>query len=624
MKTYIKIILSAILAGLIYSCEDFVDVENYDGIPADDYITSVANAQSAVNGVYNALYGQNLFYFGIYYYLDFASNELEFRASDEGVKPLVNFGYYDGSSFITQYWKDLYTIVSRANDVCTKIYDLRNSGTLTDSENQDLDKMIGECNFMRAFAYFYLTRSFGDKLPSHPQYDPDELGVPIVDSLLVSKDQYKIPRNTLKECWEKIIHDLEQSYNLLPTSWSNDKLGAATKGAAAGYLGQVYMYMKDYGKAKSWFEKAMQAGNQTGGAYELTKNYAWNFDYNHENNSESIFEVQSQMVSGDYTALASYLWRRLGPDGIGYGMVNVSQQFVDKFSGGYLLTQEIYNDIQANPSNYIAQRAPRRALQLVAVAYQPAIGNRASTRQDFFELYTGDWAALAAQINAQMAAENIRDFDILEDDEAWGTVDGKYVNIIIMAIASDNDPRMYDSFYVPGRDSIASDWAESEPAKPYLVKYYGFKKYIPYNAVESWAGQDPSLPGIDGHNNINQRIFRLADLYLQYAEACYQTGNTSTAAEYLNKVKRRAWGYDINTASAIDFSSGDFMEALIAEREKELCLEGVLWFDYLRWNKAEELFTERGFEPAKHHRLPIPLSERQIVGMDLLLQNSNY
>ena len=189
---------------------------------------------------------------------------------------------------------------------------------------------------------------------------------------------------------------------------------------------------------------------------------------------------------------------------------------------------------------------------------------------------------------------------------------------------------MYDSFYVPGRDSVALDWAATKVID-YPNSYYGFKKYIPYNAVENWASE--GLPGFQGSNSINQRIFRLADLYLQYAEACYRTGDNTNAEKYLNKVRRRAWKLPFDDASlqvkeSVDYPSdddtGDFIDAIIAEREKELCLEGHLWFDYLRWNKAEELFKTKGFEPNKHHRLPIPLAERQIVGMDVLLQNSGY
>lgn len=153
---YIKLVASVTLFSLLLSsCSDFLEVENYEGIPADEFITSVNNAQTAVNGVYSGLYGEYLYYYGIYYYTCFASQELEFRATLGDVKPLVNYAYSDQATAINTYWKNLYSIVSRANDVSTKIYDLINSGKLTVSENQELMQMIGECKFWRGSLIFY-------------------------------------------------------------------------------------------------------------------------------------------------------------------------------------------------------------------------------------------------------------------------------------------------------------------------------------------------------------------------------------------------------------------------------------------------------------------------------------
>ena len=61
--------------------------------------------------------------------------------------------------------------------------------TLSETDKIKINQMIGECNFLRALGYYYLVRSFGDKLPSHPNYDPQGMGIPIVDSLLTEKDQ---------------------------------------------------------------------------------------------------------------------------------------------------------------------------------------------------------------------------------------------------------------------------------------------------------------------------------------------------------------------------------------------------------------------------------------------------
>jgi tetratricopeptide (TPR) repeat protein len=617
MRKYIKMTALAALCACTVACDDYIDVTNHGGIPADGFITSVSNAQTALNGAYDGLYGQALYYYGIYYYTLFATNELENRTVSEEITPLIGFNYFDGSPYIANFWTDLYAIVARSNDVCTKIYRLRNSGALPDTENRQLDQMIGECNFLRGLAYFYLTRSFGDKLPSHPAYNPDGLGVPIVDTLVVSKQQLLIPRNTLGECWSEVVRDFETAYSLLPDAWNDAKLGAATKGAAAGYLGQVYMYFRDYPKAKAWFEEAMRVGH-----YELTENYAWNFDFNHENNSESIFEVQFQATSS-YADLASYMLRRLGPNGKGYGMVNVSQEWIDKFISGYELTREVY-DRMLDETNTGRQTAAKIIQREVLKVYEPYIGIPVSTSVDFYNLYPGDWNALAAAIQALVIGVPVI------DESGWGTSGNKYVQAI-RDMCNAADPRMYDSFYVPNRDSISLDWAETQKMS-YDANYYGFKKYIPYNLVESWASE--GLPYADGFNSINQRIFRLADLYLQYAEACYRTGDDANAEKYLNRVRRRAWRLPFDDASMatvlpVDFPSaeddpGDFMKALIAEREKELCLEGHLWFDFLRWNKAAEVFAGRGFDPEKHHRLPIPYSERQIVGINILLQNSGY
>ena len=44
----------------------------------------------------------------------------------------------------------------------------------------------------------------------------------------------------------------------------------------------------------------------------------------------------------------------------------------------------------------------------------------------------------------------------------------------------------------------------------------------------------------------------------------------------------------------------------------------------MRLGLDKTLFISRGYDPNKHHRLPIPLAERQIVGMDILKQNDGY
>lgn len=621
----IKLIILSLITFLGVSCNDLLDVTNYTGIPSNNFVNSYDNAQSVVTGAYNGLYGLQLWRSQIYYYLDFASNELEYRATDGNLKALTNFGYVAENNWITNYWECLYTLISRSNSACSNIYSMTSNlevmDKLTDTQKSEIPHLIGECNFLRGLGYFYLVRSFGDKLPSDDGYDPTGMGVPIVDTIITHKEQLYIPRNTLEESWNEVIKDFETAYNLLPAKWDATKTGAATKGAAAGYLGQVYMYFKDYDKAKFWFEKSMQAGN-----YSLVSNYAWNFDLEHENNSESIFEVQFDCTTNEL--LANYMWRNFGPDPKWWGIVNVSQEFVDKFSDGYLLSQSTYDDILNNPANYIALKNPRRVLSIIIKnAFNSAIDKKVSTKEDFMKLstYYNDWDNLAILVNQTMLSDYNVVFDVRTDDAKWGTGESKYLSVIIKASEQNIDPRMYDSFYVPNVDSL-SDHYNGSNKYLYINNYYGFKKYIPYNSVQSWTAE--GMQGVDGNNSINQRIFRLADLYLQYAEACYRTGDIVNAYEYLNRVRRRANKFPIYTLSSKDYSTneGDFIDVLVKERERELCLEGVLFFDYRRLglDRTSESFIKRGYNWNIHRRLPIPMAERQIVGMDILKQNEGY
>jgi starch-binding outer membrane protein, SusD/RagB family len=74
-------------------------------------------------------------------------------------------------------------------------------------------------------------------------------------------------------------------------------------------------------------------------------------------------------------------------------------------------------------------------------------------------------------------------------------------------------------------------------------------------------------------------FFRLAEIYLNYAEACAALGETSEALTYLNKIRTRA-GLPNATAT-------DLMNKIRHERRIELCFEGHRFWDIRRWKMAE-------------------------------------
>ena len=74
-------------------------------------------------------------------------------------------------------------------------------------------------------------------------------------------------------------------------------------------------------------------------------------------------------------------------------------------------------------------------------------------------------------------------------------------------------------------------------------------------------------------------VFRLAEIYLNYAEASAQLGNTAEALKYLNLIRERAGMPDVTATN--------LMDKIRQERRIELCFEGHRYFDLRRWNMAE-------------------------------------
>ena len=138
---------------------------------------------------------------------------------------------------------------------------------------------------------------------------------------------------------------------------------------------------------------------------------------------------------------------------------------------------------------------------------------------------------------------------------------------------------------------------------------------------------------------LNNKQFRLADLYLLYAEACMETGDVGTATTYLNKVRARVGlpsypGYSFKV-NGEELTSPTLQEALRHERRMELAMEGHRWFDLCRWGVAYEVMTAymaqedpeakaemQPFIKGVHELLPIPNKQRQLNS--LLDQNPGY
>ena len=80
-------------------------------------------------------------------------------------------------------------------------------------------------------------------------------------------------------------------------------------------------------------------------------------------------------------------------------------------------------------------------------------------------------------------------------------------------------------------------------------------------------------------------ILRYADVLLMLAEAELQSskGDKADALNRVNMVRRRGYGFDINTPNATSDLTSLALTDIQDERARELCFEGLRWTDLRRW-----------------------------------------
>lgn len=286
---YIITGLLAVAIGLV-SCEDDLDVTNKETISEQDFLNDPDNAIQLVNGVYNKLLDFETFSFSWIGMTSITSDDADKGSipSDTGTDKdkLDALNFETSSISFNQVYRSRYDIIRRANEGIFYI------GQTSIDENLK-KRMVAECKFLRALAYFDLVRCFG--------------GVPLVISNINLNDTETVnavvyTRRTKQETYAQIENDLLAAIPDLPlkSAYSGKDLGRASKGSAQALLAKAYLYQE------KWQNAFDMSGQVIGsGQYSLMTNYAEVWRESGENKQESIFEAQAVFTNGinDYTVV---------------------------------------------------------------------------------------------------------------------------------------------------------------------------------------------------------------------------------------------------------------------------------------------------------------------------------
>jgi hypothetical protein len=327
MKRNINLLLTAIILGVaaVIACNKKLNVLDPNNPTTESYFKTASELQNGVNAIYSSLRSGNLIGREWFFTHDMRGSETASGGAQleaPRAELLKQPSPAPSNSVMTSVWTGAYQMINRANLVLAKAPDVTDNTALR-------DVLVGETEFLRAWAYFELVSQWGD--------------VPLYTEPIASATGYKAT-SPAADIYSLIISDLTDAVSKLPETASQQ--GRATKGAANALLGRVQLQNGDYTAAKA-------ALLQVYGKYSLVPEFSDNFDGDvqlasnqfttgHEFNAESIFEVVFFDKGDDnfnwgYTGegpTADVSIMRSQEYGIVWGNVVPSDQLLDEFEPG--------------------------------------------------------------------------------------------------------------------------------------------------------------------------------------------------------------------------------------------------------------------------------------------------
>ncbi|MFI5158610.1 MAG: RagB/SusD family nutrient uptake outer membrane protein [Sphingobacteriales bacterium] len=302
MKKHIKYLIgAAVISVAVTSCKkDFFNRPPENAATSGTYYQTADEVQSSTNILYAAPW------FGFNGKAFLAVGDLQsgnvrcYSGTDGEFDPFRNFSEGNATLAVQSTWNSLYTVVAQSNALLNTLPAVVPSSV----PSAVVNNALGEARLMRAAAYFYLVRLFGN--------------VPIITNPTAQVSNFQtIPTNIVTDVYKFIINDLQFAEANCTKGVAST--GHASSGSASALLAKVYLYEQDYANAKKEAEKVINSGEFGLMGLDFGGTYANLFETAFNNNKESILALQ---------------WTSNG----GYGFGNQIQSVIADGENGNFLT----------------------------------------------------------------------------------------------------------------------------------------------------------------------------------------------------------------------------------------------------------------------------------------------
>ncbi len=527
------ILLAAALA--LVACNDgFLDKKPLDKLSEDAVFNSDALAESYVNALYTVLpdpYQEgNVGCITDEGYFRYGGTSTRYIASGymdpDNVMYIKEGGQaHNTRTTILNIWNRTYEWIYRMNYFLEYVNE---KGTAMSDAAKD--RLTGEVYFLRAWSYFLLIQRYS--------------GVPIIKKPHKLSDDFTVERSNFDACVDFILGDIDAAIDLLPEK-GDTPLGRINKDVALALKSRLTLVAA----SKLFNDPDNPEGGIFRGTYSKDK---W----------QRAFDAAKAIVD------------RADVDG--------AYSLDDTYDG-------IWKDINS----------PELIWAKYFVATSDANDNYTKKAQLLYTVeYFNGWEAFhpsqAAQIDFEMknGKKWFEDGSGYDPNHPYKNRDPRFYYCIATPFSiyentdkngntSQDELLLYYLYDGMTREDFLMSKNETEPAYSSRAKHMAsgnhgglelYKWFIPTSYIsESQTG------------SLLYPWFRLAEMYLNYAEAAYMLGKEDICREYINKIRHRP---DVMMPDVTE--SGDFLfERLVNERRVELYAETFRYFDLRRWKLAD-------------------------------------
>ena len=524
MKLYIKYLTIGLMATtMLASCADILDKKPLTEISDNDLWSDPALLKAFVNSRYNQV-GVN------------GAESMQSSIVDETeltwlrgcethnfarLSP-TDLGRMNGAwwGWDNRSWSTKWTNISN----CNIFFERVDNVAFTDEAEKT--KLVGQVRFIRAFEYWDLIARWG--------------AMPIITKSFSINDREEIvdqKRNTYKECIDFLVGELDQAAKELPANWSGDDYGRATSVAALALKSRILLYaasplmnedvkIPEVGYTTPEPDRWQKAAKAATEALDAAQNAGYEL-YNLNGDPSKNY----QLIFMDNTAAnKETLFARMG---------------TSSADGESISSCDQYN----NPNGY-GGWGGNCPLQELVDAYEVVKDGVASKF---------DWNNPEEKANPYANRDPRFYATILYDGAKWMTRN----------VETYFDVDSNGNITGGGKDTkFGNDSWNASPTG------YNMKKFMDEGyALNSW--------NFCARNWIH---LRMAELYLNKAEALYYTGDEEGAREALKPVRQRAG------MPAVTATGTDLLEAIKNERRIEFAFEEHRYFDVRRWKEAPKYF----------------------------------